>query len=366
MAERRLPHFAELDGIRGLAALTVFIHHFFGIGHENADTVINVIASFGYLGVQVFFVLSGFLITSLLFIDRRKPHVLRDFYWKRVLRIWPALLIYLCAAYALSPLNQTAYVVMSLLFVSNFASLFGTTEFGGTWSLAIEEQFYLLWPHVIRRCRVNTVFSIGLWVFVISVSLRTVLPILRNDTISMPYTPYQCDGLALGALLACQWFAPDQLERRAKWVSQLLNGNMAILVWIFLLGLEIWLYPMQGRRNINISIQMTLVTFASYRLIALIVLKRDRRLSWLGGKPLVLLGSISYGLYLYHGVVLDQISERLGNVNVSHPFATIMRFVLGLAASIAISFASLRFVELPIRRLRKYVIRAKVRPVETA
>lgn len=306
----------RLQWIRGLAALTVFIHHFFAIEHQSADTLLITAASFGYLGVQVFFVLSGFLITSLLFIERREPHMLRDFYWKRVLRIWPALLIYLCAACVLSPLNQTAYVVMSLLFVSNFASLFGSTEFGGTWSLAIEEQFYLLWPHVIRRCKVNTVFVAGFWLFVTSVSLRTLLPILRHDTISMPYTPYQCDGLALGALLACQWFAPHQLGEGAKRVARLLNGNAAIVVWTLLLGLGIWLYPMQGRRNLNTSIDMTLVTFASYRLIALVVLKRDRRLSWLGGRPLVFLGSISYGLYLYHGVILDEISAKLGTVKL--------------------------------------------------
>jgi peptidoglycan/LPS O-acetylase OafA/YrhL len=148
MSERRLPHFAELDGIRGLAALAVFATHFFGIDSRNATCPICTVASFGYLGVQVFFVLSGFLITSLLFIDRRDPHMLRNFYWKRVLRIWPALLIFLGIIYLFAQFDQTAYIVMSLLFVSNFASLFGTTEFGGTWSLAIEEQFYLLWPQV--------------------------------------------------------------------------------------------------------------------------------------------------------------------------------------------------------------------------
>lgn len=192
--------------------------------------------------------------------------------------------------------------------------------------------------------------------FIFSVSLRTALPLLRHDTISMPYTPYQCDGLALGAMLACQWFAPEQLSDVSRKILRMLNENAAILVWTLLFILEIWLYPIQGRRNLNTSFQMTLVTFASYRLLGMIVLKRDGRLVWLASKPLVFFGSISYGFYLYHGFILGAISRKIGPVDMTHPLVVFARLILGLGMSIAFSYASLRWVELPIRRLRRYLV----------
>lgn len=331
-----LPHFAELDGLRGLAALAVFVYHFFNL---TPHAPIFQFASLGYLGVQVFFVLSGFLITSLLLIDRREPSMIRNFYWKRILRIWPALLLYLCAAFTLAGASSQ-YVLLSILFIANFEGLFGKTfQFGPTWTLAIEEQFYLLWPQVIRRFKVNTIFLMSGGIYALSVGLRTLVPIFRHDAIAMPYTPYQCDGLALGSMLACQWFAQNRLKTPARRLARFFNGPVSLLLWCGLLIVDVAI----RRSNLNVSIQMTLATFFAYRLMALIVLKRDYRLQWLGWNPLVFLGSISYGFYLYHGIVLGYVCNWVS--------APALRFAVSLSLALAVSYASLRFVEMPIRRL---------------
>ena len=357
MSDRaRLPHFKELDGLRGLASLAIFYHHFFQI-NSNPHALVSLIALPARLGVQVFFVLSGFLITALLLIERGEFSMIRNFYWKRVLRIWPALLIYLGVIYLINAWAGNArvalpYILLSLLFMSNFEGLFGSSfTLGPTWTLAIEEQFYLIWPQIVRVCRTTTVFWTSFAVFAISVILRTVVPLARHDSISLIYTPYQCDGLGLGAMIACQWFAPRRLSGNALRVARFLNGRVVVGPWVLLLALDIWRMP--GWGNLYGGIDMTLVTFATYRLLVLIVLKRSKRLGWLGVRPLVFLGSISYGLYLYHSLVILGTGHA---GDMSHPLRVVERFVLGASLSIAVSYLSLRFVEMPIRQLRKYVV----------
>jgi len=356
---KRLPHFPELDGIRGLAALAVFLHHFFNASTDLSGVICRI-AALGFLGVQVFFVLSGFLISSLLFVDRRDPAMLRNFYWKRVLRIWPALIVYLIAAYTLTHADAV-YVVLSLAFISNFEGLIGDRfEFGSTWTLAIEEQFYLIWPQIIRNCRVNTVFWLSWSIYLLSVGLRTALPLLRHDSIALAYTPYQCDGLALGAVLACQWFAVTHLDETAKKIIQFLNGRSALILWLVVLGLELDLYWRDlGGRNINTSLQMTLTTFLAYRVMVLVVLKRSQLVTWLQRKPLLFMGSISYGFYLYHGIVLERIVDVLGPLNMSLPLIVLARLVFSLGVAIAVSYVSLRFIELPVRKLRRRVLEVR-------
>jgi peptidoglycan/LPS O-acetylase OafA/YrhL len=152
---RRLVHIRELDGLRGIAAIMVFFHHvcFTSINPDVWGPGVRFIYSLssqGFAGVDVFFVLSGFLITSLLVEDRSDPAYYQNFYWKRALRILPLYAICLLAVYTFSP-NTGGYVLLSALFISNFAHLFNIASDGPFWTLAIEEQFYLLWPTVVRR-----------------------------------------------------------------------------------------------------------------------------------------------------------------------------------------------------------------------
>src|SRR5579862_8457813 len=139
----RLVRLGELDGLRGAAALMVFFHHvcFTSINPNQWEGVIRVLYSasaFGFAGVNVFFVLSGFLITKLLIEDRSAPAYYQNFYWKRALRIVPLYVICLLAVYLFIP-GSAGYVLLCALFISNFAQLFHITSNGPFWTLAIEE-----------------------------------------------------------------------------------------------------------------------------------------------------------------------------------------------------------------------------------
>lgn len=135
----RFGHIRALDGIRGIAYLLVLGHHCFSVGLPPGswplgDQVLIRIFSFGYLGVDVFFVLSGFLITTLLLMDRRESHYYRNFYVKRAFRILPVFLAVLIIIRAAS-LCSTRYALLSLFFVANFAYLFHVIADGPFWSI---------------------------------------------------------------------------------------------------------------------------------------------------------------------------------------------------------------------------------------
>src|SRR5271154_492229 len=150
-----LHHIRELDGVRGIAALMVFFHHvcfasLSPVGWNQPVHFLWTISSMGDSGVDLFFVLSGFLITSLLLPARESPAYYHDFYWKRALRILP--LYILCMLGVLFFVSGSrGYVILCALFLSNFAWLFHVETAGPFWTLAIEEQFYLIWPTVVRR-----------------------------------------------------------------------------------------------------------------------------------------------------------------------------------------------------------------------
>src|SRR4051794_20681335 len=164
----RLP---ALDGFRALAVTLVFIHHLGGGSHGGAVLrAINEFRKRGWMGVDLFFVLSGFLITGILFDTRNDSHFFSRFYARRSLRILP--LFYLVAAVllALTPIFNYQWHWLQLTFLAYIGNLFGNYDFslyevlssshpnakiflGHIWSLCVEEQFYLLWPFVVWLVR---------------------------------------------------------------------------------------------------------------------------------------------------------------------------------------------------------------------
>ena len=138
----KLPHFRELDGLRGLAALGVFVHHFFRVAGEHPLqswprflTWAMAISSYGAHGVDVFFVLSGFLITCLLLIDRGRTDYFHNFYWKRALRILPVYLVHLTLTEVILG-HAWGYIFLGLLFLVNFGGRLHVDP-GPAWTLSI-------------------------------------------------------------------------------------------------------------------------------------------------------------------------------------------------------------------------------------
>ena len=221
----------ELDAIRGFAALSVLFYH--GLYWEDHSTAYSGLAKDliwatkpGWLGVNLFFVLSGFLITGILLNSKNGPKYYANFYIRRGLRIIPA---YYAVLVLLLLLREPAsFVGISAIYLANMAVFFKIPmAYGPLWSLAVEEHFYLLWPTVIKRCR-------KLMVAVVSLTILFTCPILRAYWFHLGrieetsfLTWLVADGLALGALISLvlnSQFGTRQTAQRLASLMLILGG----------------------------------------------------------------------------------------------------------------------------------------------
>ena len=312
----------------------------------------------GGFGVDVFFVLSGFLITSLLIgeWDNGGGRIrFRNFYARRALRLFPALGCTIVLAVALAVIFGGAIghatlvgLPWVLLYVGNWARAFNNAALGSlghTWSLAIEEQFYLLWPAMFvcisrrgfRRDRV----ALSLALLAVTVMIyRVVLGVLRYQAYRISNgTDTHCDGLLIGCAVAF-WLTSDQSQRIHPWIRRGLKGATwlaaATIVAIFLLeGAHVELtYP-------------AVVLSAGVLLVGLVIDAPTRLERVLSSRSAVWIGRRSYGLYLWHYVIY---------VGIPWPhFHWPLNVVDGgakFAASFVVAAISYRFIELPALRLK--------------
>jgi len=143
-------HLPALDGVRGFAVLGVACSHLFPASpHSALEAVVHNAFAFGAAGVDLFFVLSGFLITGILLDSRAEPDYFRNFYTRRVLRIAPAYLL-MVAVLFLTHAITARYLAVCLLCLCNMPGLLGaSSEYSALWSLSVEEQFYFVWPVLV-------------------------------------------------------------------------------------------------------------------------------------------------------------------------------------------------------------------------
>ena len=357
----------ELDVLRGLAILMVLTFH--GLYWSGATTSSHVINLFihatvvGWLGVNLFFVLSGFLITGILMDTRDRPSYYRQFYLRRALRILPA---YLAVILILIPARfiQLPQTVMSLLFLANYLSLLRIPGgYGPFWSLSVEEQFYLLWPTVVAKVSTRTLT-------VICFGLCLIEPFLRWLTASghLPLgdvktaTYLIADNLALGALAAI--FARSRFGTLRNGLR--LGAALCLLGGlIFAIG-----YPFGILNRTNV-VGNTLQTvpwnlfFTGILLFALGLRSPLFSSSWTA--PLRFLGYISYGLYLIHVFIFESYDAVFPHITspALHHFLqhSLIRFFVCSVVSIFIAWLSRRFYEEPFLRVGRKTRSAQ--PVST-
>jgi peptidoglycan/LPS O-acetylase OafA/YrhL len=218
-----LPKFVpELDGLRGLAVLGVIFCHC----HPRFEgTPLHYASLWGWAGVNLFFVLSGFLITSILLESREKPRYFRNFYGRRALRIWPVYVLVLGIVYAQSdwfigpkPWDaiKAAPWFAYVFFVQNLFHLALPPAIGPTWSLAIEQQYYLLWAPGVRFLRRP-------WMLASVLAAALVCsPLLRHLNlawIGLNHTLIKLDGIAIGSLLALGLHTLTLSRRTWLWIG---------------------------------------------------------------------------------------------------------------------------------------------------
>lgn len=220
-----------LDGVRGLAILVVLFHNV-GYFEEPTDTlaikIVRVAIGGGWIGVQLFFVLSGFLITSILLDTKQDAHYFRSFYVRRVLRIFPLYYLTLIVAFLVLPhfmdlgvwAEQARRVqIWHWTYLLNwFGSVPGLSHF---WSLAVEEQFYLIWPFVVFLLSMDGLMR-TCGVLIVSALLTRIMLVLGHAPVEWAYTftIARWDALACGAAIAIAMRDPFWYQRAVPWLRR--------------------------------------------------------------------------------------------------------------------------------------------------
>jgi peptidoglycan/LPS O-acetylase OafA/YrhL len=365
-------HIAGLDGVRGLAVLLVMALHFVGdsTAHTVGQRVVTKAATFGLVGVDLFFVLSGFLITGLLVESKGRPHYFRNFYARRTLRIFPLYYFVLACLFLVLPRLMTPSPELEVArshqawlwtYTSNFylaatsswASLPYVAHF---WSLAIEEHFYLVWPLVVFSFSRPTLERICLGVLVFGLVLRIALGLAGMSELSISVlTPARVDTLCVGALLAIRVRRPGELERLVG-----KSGRATLFLLGAVLGVLAFGAVTQLALPVVHQIRNSLYGLL-FGALTLVALKRPSNLvaRAFQGPVLRFFGKYSYGLYVYHGIFHGYLAEgrvedRLDQLLGSHALAMVARAVIGLGVSLVIALASYHLLEKHFLALKRY------------
>ncbi|MGB6689881.1 MAG: acyltransferase [Terracidiphilus sp.] len=335
----------ELDGLRGIAVLMVVFYHC----HPRLEgTWIYGASLWGWAGVNLFFVLSGFLITSILLETRGEPRYFRNFYGRRALRIWPVYVLVLVVVYAEAPwfigptvtdAVKAAPWLAYILLVQNLLHLALPPAIGPTWSLAIEEQYYFVWAPVVR-------FLARPWMLAAVLALAPIgSPLLRLSHfgwLNPTHTLIHLDGIAWGSLLAVGLHT-IALSRRA-W---LLTGLSGLVVGI-------WAAATVASGTAFLDSALA-VGFASALLAAIASTgARNPINAVLRRGPLALYGRISYGLYMTHIMVFiyfGWFDARMDRYGIAGSLAVV---AFRLAAATAVATALWFGFESRILKLKRF------------
>jgi len=349
-----MQYIKQLDSIRGMAVLLVMLSHWLptSVSHLGAFT-----------GVNTFFVLSGFLISNILFRnkneaeakDQSKLVVLKNFFFRRALRIFP---IYFLVVITLAMLGESRIpgikydIVYLLTFTINF-HIYLVKHFGKytshLWSLAVEEQFYLVWPWLMLFLK-RKYIPYAILVFILTGSMSEFF---IKDEFGYIIT-YTClAAFGLGALLSWVYtYKPQYLKRTYQVLSYIILTELGIII-LWITGFKIPALPLR-----------TLLSTVALWVITYIVLNNtaNKKLKFsflLNNRKLIFIGKISYGFYLYHLYIPYLTSGFLSYLestlpNFLQPYAFILYFISIFCITLLLSWLSWHWIEMPIMRLKSY------------
>jgi peptidoglycan/LPS O-acetylase OafA/YrhL len=359
-SERNLPaHVVGLDGVRGVAVLLVFISHFHWILSPDPFLTkvtpwhfINRTFEAGFMGVDIFFVLSGFLITSLLMKDRstNQKNLFKRFYRRRALRLLPALYALLIADFFVSRWEnfpgdiQWRTTWHAILFLNNWniVNNFGKAQndLGHLWSLGIEEQFYLIWPLTIwllAKLKIPSKMMIPLILFA-SLVVMVHRTSLWNDGTSWIIlyirTDTRLDSLLIGAMFA-------YVYRHYQVPSKILNS----VATLSFLGLVYIKYVLDKSPFIFEMGWTIIALLAGFIILSVVegVFFVQKVFTW---RPLTIIGKVSYGLYLWHMPIFLLFGRHV--TSGSRP----LRLLIGIILASVVTSLSWFFIEKPFLNLK--------------
>jgi peptidoglycan/LPS O-acetylase OafA/YrhL len=368
-----------LDGLRGFAILLVFVFHYGG-GLQSATPAIRIaglITQFSWVGLVLFFALSGFLITGSLWDSAGQRHRLRNFYIRRALRILPLYSLALLAA-AIAAIVSGAHLLqlkplaIFVAFLQDFPHLGGRALQNPSplplyhfWTLAVEEQFYLLWPLILLAAHSRRhALRISLWLFALTeIFLLCVftLPAFKGARLHHLYDHFlftQAGALALGCAVALAMGNRTAPTGRKPGTHRLIRK---LARPAFFTGLAIFLFTsyLAGSLNLTEDFQFWLglpaISIAAAATIPLL-LRSGLPRTIFSSAPLTWLGRISYGFYVFH-ILLEPLFDRLG-AHIAHTnsgdYYHIVRALVAFILTCLVSWLSFHFFEMPILSLKRF------------
>lgn len=396
---------AELDGLRAVAILLVLGCHYTGFAG-----LAGKLPEFGWIGVDVFFVLSGFLITTILLGSRNRSHPYKTFYSRRAIRIFPpyflttAAIIVIAYASGHRSMLTGEYITGQLLFLQAFHQQTWSILFdffrhprghlslvhglmylahhipaaqqgvwpsveamsGPFWSLSIEEYFYVLWAPIVLMCSRRAIVWIGVAVCVVEILLRWV------DAQPLAYFDLflRFDALVYGALLA---LLMEHWRRKGtpRWAARLFLWLIAICLAVVASSLAA-IHPVLGReiRNSPLILAIALPAFcvAVVSAIGLVLMRAgtDWQLArLLRSGPLQYIGTISYTMYLVHLIASDLVLRVAKLMDRGTSFV-LLQNVVSVLLTIAIARASWHYVERPLLKWKDRRFPGSPHPPEPA
>jgi peptidoglycan/LPS O-acetylase OafA/YrhL len=368
-----------LDGLRGLAVLMVFLFHYGGglQSSKPAVRLLGYVTQGSWLGVVLFFALSGFLITGSLWDSLGQRHRLRNFYIRRALRIFPLYFLALAAA-ALYALHRGASLVslkplaVFVFFLQDFPHLSSyalqiplSLPLYHLWTVAVEEQFYLIWPIVLLFAHSRRhALRISLWIFGISALFLYIVYTLppfegaRTHHLYDYFLLTQAGPIALGAAVSLAMGSRIDSTGRKPGSHRVIRKYARPA---FLAGCGIYLYTSYISKTLYLSdpIQFWLglpaIAVAAAAMIPL-VLRPGLLRTIFSNDALGWMGRISYGFYIYH-ILLEPLFDHIGRV-IAHTntgeYYQIVRLVFAFPISCLVAWLSFHLYELPILNLKRF------------
>ena len=335
----------QLDGLRGLAILMVLFVHLFNFG------LFSNVFYFGWAGVDLFFVLSGFLITGILLNTRQQEGYFRKFWIRRVLRIFPLYYAVLTVFLLMAPyFRPTAWFSRYQIYFWTYTSNYLVLQkgffkpLGHFWSLAIEEQFYLCWPIIIWLFKPMQLLVISLLLIVTGILLRYSS---SNVYIIYGSTPAHIDGLMVGGMLAV--VIRHYREMLFRYIDALC-GMTTLLLLVYVSGYVFYWGINGDGRFMRLPFTFTLVS-VFFGSVLIMSLKHDWMRKKLSAPLLLFFGKYAYGMYIFNSIFFH-ISNWAGADRLpvqQKQFVYLGVFLL----TVVVSYLSYELFEIRFLRLRE-------------
>lgn len=330
-------HFMHLDGLRFICIAMVLWHHYSPIEKSTAQ-----LFGRGFFGVDFFFVLSGFLITTLLLREAKTygHFSMKNFYIRRAVRIIPVyyFVVTIISLYFIVVQGRTEFLELVpyyYLFLSNFL-IEDIPLLSITWSLSVEEQYYLLWPLLLMLLPARALVPVS--IFLIALNVVIALDLFGIDPVTtgvlifkLPNATYS--PIIMGSLAAILLNRPHSFDWLYRWTHYrwFAPAGFVFLIIVFQFGPD----RVIGIQNLIIHVAMTLI------LIALVVSESNPLSPFLKNGIIRRVGAVSYGIYLYHLIALDITNRSTGAIGVDNAWLIFVSYCLLSYILAEISFRTL-------------------------